>query len=192
VYRDFQWYKLNYFSFVLGLVCLPTSQILFLSAPKKQHIKKRIGTIISIFPRTPSLDAGVMYTGTNKHEPHNNLGNCIPSKLLTEHACCFPINENTFVIVFVQQDTHVQCEQFFAVSLWRNKQLIANCDYGKHDSECHILSSLTVKYVIFSFIFSFSFCGKANFPTLPLWVTVKHLYLCYRWNNFDKSFSSRD
>ena len=127
-----------------------------------------MGIIISTFLHICSLDTGVMNSGGNKHEQRNNLRNCIPSKLLTEHACCFPINKNTFVIVFVQKDTYVQCEQRFAVSLWRSKQLIANCGYGKHDSECHILSSLTVKYVIFSFIFSFSFCGKANFPKILL------------------------
>ena len=76
------------------------------SAPKKHHIKKRIGIIIKIFPRASSLDAGVMNGGANKHWPHNNLRNFIPFKLLTGHACCFPVNANTFIIALVQQDTN--------------------------------------------------------------------------------------
>ena len=76
---------------------------------------------MSIFPRTSSLDTGIMNSGANKHEPRNNLRNFIPSKLLTEQACCFPINANTFIIAFVQQDTYVQRGQFFVVSLWRSR-----------------------------------------------------------------------
>jgi hypothetical protein len=66
----------------------------------KQHIKKRIGVIINIFPRTSSLDIGVMNSGGNKHEPLNNPRSFIPSKLLTEHASCFPIKADTFIIAF--------------------------------------------------------------------------------------------
>jgi len=62
-----------------------------------------------------------MNSEVNEHEQRNNLRNVIPSKLLTEQVCCFPINANTFIITFVPQDTYVQREQFFVVSLWRSR-----------------------------------------------------------------------
>jgi hypothetical protein len=75
------------------------------TAPKKHHIKNRIGIITKIFLHTSSLDAGVMNCWANEHEQHNNVRNFIPFKLLTWHACCFPINANVFLIAFAQQGT---------------------------------------------------------------------------------------